>query len=69
MLFARVCVVAWCGGARLVGSWVCVPPELVVRRRDDGQMVAHRQRAPHRSTFLTYFRKSESGPLAADLPC
>ncbi|MGB6163780.1 MAG: hypothetical protein WCF33_17850 [Pseudonocardiaceae bacterium] len=45
-LFARAYLIAWYGGARLVGAWVCVPHELVVGRRGDGQMVAHRQRAP-----------------------
>ena len=41
------------GGAMGVGyhaSW-----------RGDGQLVARRQRAPYRSTFMTYFRRSESG--------
>jgi hypothetical protein len=43
-----------------VGSWVCVPHELVVRRRGDGQLVAHHQQTPYRSTFMTYFKRSES---------
>jgi hypothetical protein len=31
---------------------------VVVRRRGGGQMVARRRRAPYRSAFMTYFRRS-----------
>jgi hypothetical protein len=43
-----------------VSGVIDAPHELVVRRRGDSQRVAHRQRVRHRSTFTTYFRRSES---------
>ena len=35
-LFARAYLIACCGGARLAGSWVCMPHELAGRRADGG---------------------------------
>jgi hypothetical protein len=52
------------------GVMVCAPHELVVRKRGDGQLVTRRQRAPYRSTFMTYFGRSESSSwLAASGLC